>query len=255
LALLAPAHGARVFVSRGAISTLLALPGESVTLDVAGRRLDWTAPNRPGLYPLQVDSVTIQAFVLTPASRMRGEYLNGYRIGRYPATPLRGLEIYRPPVGFIEVTRANENTYVSPHFQLKQFVCKQNGGYPRYIVLNEQLIQRLEALLEIVNDAGIPASTFHVMSGYRTPAYNRGLGNVPYSRHTWGSAADIFVDMNGDGRMDDLNRDGKSDIRDAEVLYRLFEAPQAQGGMGKYHPTSAHGPFVHVDVRDRRARW
>lgn len=245
----------RVFVSRGTISTLTVLPGESVTLDVGGRRWDWTAPRVPGLYPIEVDSITVQAFVLTPASRMRGEYLNGYRIGRYPTKPLRGLDIYRAPGGFIEITRANENTFVSPHFQLKQFVCKQGGAYPRYVVLNEQLIERLETLLAIANDAGINASTFHVMSGYRTPAYNRAIGNVPYSRHTWGSAADIFVDSDRDGRMDDLNRDGESDIRDAEILYRLFEGPQASGGMGKYEPTAAHGPFVHVDVRDRRARW
>jgi uncharacterized protein YcbK (DUF882 family) len=93
------------------------------------------------------------------------------------------------------------------------------------------------------------------MSGYRTPAYNRALGNVLYSRHTFGSAADIFVDANHDGRMDDLNGDGRSDAGDAEVLYRLFEEPQSTGGLGKYRETRAHGPFVHVDVRDRRARW
>ena len=57
--------------------------------------------------------------------RLRGEYLNGYRIGSYPAQALRGLAIYRPPVGFVEVTRENENTFVSPHFQLKQFLCKR----------------------------------------------------------------------------------------------------------------------------------
>jgi len=55
--------------------------------------------------------------------------------------------------------------------------------------------------------------------------------------------------------MDDLNADGRSDVRDAEVLYRLFDEAQERGGMGKYRPTAAHGPFVHVDIRDRRARW
>jgi hypothetical protein len=55
--------------------------------------------------------------------------------------------------------------------------------------------------------------------------------------------------------MDDLNGDGRSDAGDAEVLYRLFEEPQSTGGLGKYRETRAHGPFVHVDIRDRRARW
>jgi uncharacterized protein YcbK (DUF882 family) len=113
-----------------------------------------------------------------------------------------------------------------------------------------------------VNQAGYRATTFHVISGYRTPAYNRSLGNVQYSLHQWGAAADIFIDENGDGRMDDLNRDGRSDIRDAEVLYRLIDdaaaRPEGQGligGVGKYPSTASHGPFVHVDVRNRRARW
>ena len=294
--LLAPPASAGAFgvrygslVSRGPISTLTVLPGETVTLEAltpgpaagseahptAGRlaplgegRWAWTAPSAPGFYPIRVvgpgqrDSVTIQAFVLVPYAQLRGEYVNGYRIGRYPTRPLRGLGIYKVPAGFVEVTRANQDVFVSPHFRLKQFLCKQPGGYPKYVVLNEQLLQKLEYLLELANSAGYAASTFHVMSGYRTPAYNRSLGNVSYSRHTWGAAADIFIDEDGDGRMDDLNHDGRSDVRDADVLYRLFDAATDEpaldgliGGMGKYRPTAAHGPFVHIDVRDRKARW
>ncbi|HXM37189.1 MAG TPA: D-Ala-D-Ala carboxypeptidase family metallohydrolase [Gemmatimonadales bacterium] len=279
----------RSLVSRGPVSALTVLPGETVTLETidpgapsgsearsaAGSltrlgdgRWTWTAPNVPGFYPIHVvasdqrDSVTIQAFVLVPYDQMKGEYINGYRIGRYPSRALHGLAIYRPPAGFVEVTRENEDALVSPHFRLKQFLCKQPGGYPKYVVLNEQLLQKLEYLLELANTSGYTASTFYVMSGFRTPAYNRSLGNVPYSRHTWGSAADIFIDENHDGRMDDLNGDGRSDIRDAEVLYRLFDAATDEpelhgliGGMGKYRPTAAHGPFVHIDVRDRKARW
>jgi len=55
--------------------------------------------------------------------------------------------------------------------------------------------------------------------------------------------------------MDDLNGDGLSNEGDADVLYRLFDAPQQAGGLGKYRATQAHGPFVHVVIRDRRARW
>jgi len=243
------------------ISTLTVLPGETVRLEAMDRRWSWTAPPTPGLYPIRVvsedqrDSMTIQAFVLVPYSELRGEYLHGYRIGHYPAQALRGLDLYRPPAGFIEVTPENADAFVSPHFQLKQFVCKQAGGYPKYIVLNAQLVQRLEKLLALVNASGYSASTFYVMSGYRTPAYNHAIGNVLYSRHTFGSAADIFIDEDHDGQMDDLNGDGRSDERDARVLYDLFDGPQSGGGLGKYAPTEAHGPFVPVDLRDRRARW
>lgn len=261
LALFAAPPKERRVVFHAPLSTLTALPGERMTLEALDRTWTWTAPLEPGFYPIDVvstdsrDSIRIQAFVLVPSTRMKGEYLNGYRIGRYPDHALRGLAIYQPPVGFIEVTRENENTFVSPHFQLKQFICRQSSSYPKYIVLNEGLVQRLEELLALANQSGYRAGTFHVMSGYRTPAYNRSIGNVVYSRHTFGSAADIFIDENGDGRMDDLNRDGRSDGRDADVLYRLFEETQSVGGMGKYEPTRAHGPFVHVDLRDRRARW
>jgi uncharacterized protein YcbK (DUF882 family) len=279
----------RDVVSTDRVRALTVLPGETVRFEVvdpdresgytarpvAGRvapegpgRWVWTAPPAPGLYPIHVvaangrDSITLQALVVTPYDRLQGETLNGYRIGRYPATPLRGQARYRPPAGFVEVTRENENVLVAPHFRLKQFLCKQAAGSRKYVVLDERLLLALEYALERVNQAGYRASTFYVMSGYRTPAYNRSLGNVPYSLHQWGSAADIFIDENGDGVMDDLNRDGRSDIRDAEVLYRLLDGaaarPEAQGligGLGKYNSTAAHGPFVHIDVRGRRARW
>jgi len=269
----------RDVISPDRVRALTVLPGETVTLEVvdrnpgsgyvarpaAGRLVPlgtgwaWTAPPAPGLYPIQVvapdgsDTVTLQAFVVVPYARLQGELLNGYRIGRYPRTP---------PVGFVEVTRENEDVLVSPHFRLKQFLCKQPAGSRKYVVLNERLLLALEYVLERVNAAGYRATSLHVMSGYRTPAYNRSLGNVRYSQHQWGAAADIFIDENRDGVMDDLNGDGRSDIRDAEVLYRLIDAatarPEAQGligGLGKYRSTAAHGPFVHIDVRDRKARW
>jgi hypothetical protein len=280
----------RNVVSPDRVRVLTVVPGENVTLEVAGiasgsgfvarsaagriasvgtagGRWVWSAPLAPGLYPIQVvspdggDSVTLQAFVVVPLNGLQGEVLNGYRIGRYPEKP-RGASSYTLPVGFVEVTPENEDVFVSPHFRLKQFLCKQPAGSRRYVVLNERLLVTLEYVLERVRAAGYRATTFHVMSGYRTPAYNKAIGNVKFSQHQLGSAADIFIDENGDGRMDDLNGDGRSDIRDAEVLYRIIDAASARpegqgliGGIGKYPPTSAHGPFVHVDVRPGHARW
>jgi uncharacterized protein YcbK (DUF882 family) len=39
----------------------------------------------------------------------------------------------------------------------------------------------------------------------------------------------------------------------AERVERKF--PELIGGIGIYKATSAHGPFVHIDVRGNRARW
>jgi hypothetical protein len=194
---------------------------------------------------------------------VQGEYLNGYRIGRYPDKPLRGLAIYRPPAGFIEVTPENRDTRLSPHFTLGQFLCKQESGWPKYVVLRERLILKLEMILEEVNKRGHTARTFTVMSGYRTPFYNKAIGNVRYSRHVYGGAADIYIDEDpADGNMDDLNGDGRIDYRDAAVLYAIIDDLYGHawyqpfvGGLGRYRKTANHGPFVHVDVRGFRARW
>jgi hypothetical protein len=264
----APGEVLTVRVSDGPSGATYVAEGAGMRAAPSGTAWTWTAPNRSGLHQLRIvrdggaETRTLNVFVLVPFSHIRGEHLNGYRIGRYPERPLHGLAIYEQPVGFVEVTRENENTLVTPHFRLKDFVCKQGGGYPRYVVLDERLLLKLEYLLDHVREAGYPTAAFRVMSGYRTPYYNKAIGNVQYSRHVWGAAADIFIDEDGDGEMDDLNGDGKVDANDAQVLYDLVDGQvekaeyrRFRGGLGKYHRTQSHGPFVHVDVRDRIARW
>ncbi len=242
---------------------------EGKIVPAASRHWDWRAPAKPGRYLLKIadgdhsQSMSLNVFVMVPFDQIQGEYLNGYRIGKYPLIALRGLAIYEPPRGFIEVTPQNEDTLISPHFKLRQFLCKQNSGYPKYLVLREKLLLKLEMVLEKVRKKGYRSDTLQVMSGYRTPHYNKAIGNVKYSRHIYGGAADIFIDENPkDGTMDDLNQDGKIDYRDAAVLYRLVDGLYGKrfydpflGGLARYKKTIHHGPFVHVDVRGRRARW
>lgn len=271
------------------VNGLFVLPGERVEIRVqdesrdafratatrgelvSKRRAAWTyfAPGSGGPHRLEIArerdgaSVVFNVFVTVPLDRAEGGSLNGFRIGAYPAKPLRGLEIYRPPSGLIEVTEENLDTWVSPHFRLRQFLCKQGGDFPKYVVLQERLLLLLELVLEKSNERGWSANGLYVMSGYRTPAYNEAIGNVPYSRHVWGGAADVFIDESPrDGRMDDLNGDGRADLKDATTFYDfidgLFRRPFYQrflGGLGRYDATPAHGPFVHVDVRGTRARW
>ena len=121
---------------------------------------------------------------------------------------------------------------------------------------------KLEAILERVNRLGFSTDTLHVMSAYRTPYYNHAIGDVKYSQHQWGSAADVYIDPHDRDRMEDLNRDGRIDIADSKFLYdrieELFERKDLQkfeGGLGFYPATAAHPPFVHVDVRGTKARW
>lgn len=142
-------------------------------------RWTWEAHAVPGRYPLDVKNpagsktVAFSAFVMVPSSEVRNGVLKGYHIGSYPETPLKGNPIYVPPKGLIEVTRDNEDTKVSPNFRIKEFVTKQKSGYPRYVVLDERLIFLLEAIGTHLEARGWDADDIFIMSGYRTPFYNK----------------------------------------------------------------------------------
>ena len=187
-----------------------------------------------------------------------------YLIGFWPAERRRLTSVaYRNPNGFIEVTPENQDTRLSEHFRVRDFLTKgQLGIWPKYLVLREELVDKLELVIADLNGKGIEVRRMTVMSGFRTPQYNGpgGEGRSGVSRHMYGDAADVFVDNDGNGRMDDLNRDGRVDHRDARVILAAVERverrhPSLAGGVGVYRANSAHGPFAHVDVRGWRARW
>lgn len=229
----------------------------------------WTAPEEPGLYRIDVtvpeaeEGIRLNAFVKVPFDPSQRE-LNGYQIGQYMLEPYKGNPVYDPPQGMVELRPELLQARVSPHFTLGQFVAKQESDYPKYLLLREQLLLKLEMLLRRVREAGAPAQTLHVMSAYRTPAYNRSIGNeTSYSRHLYGGAADIFVDIDGDQVMDDLNGDGEISRADASVIAGIIEEARESpwytpliGGMGLYGSAlPRRGPFVHVDVRGEPVRW
>lgn len=233
-------------------------------------RWRWVAPDEPGMTRITIRRgasgpfIRLHAFTLVPADEVENGRLNGYRIGAYPERPLNANPLYLPPEGFIEVTEENREARVSPHFKLKHFPAKQGGGYPKYLQVRPALLLKLERTIEALADRGYPVTSLHVMSGYRTPFYNVSvLGNVKYSRHQWGGAADVFVDERPrNDRMDDLNGDGRVDVDDARVIWSIVDSLELDmganfpvGGLGLYAPNSVRGPFVHMDVRGSRARW
>jgi hypothetical protein len=239
----------------GAIGVLQRLFGDS-------------AVRGPGIFTVR-DSSTGRPFsfvTLLPFSAKARGVVGDYRLGRWPAEKRRPRsDAYENPDGFIEVTEQNQTTAVSDHFQLRDFLTHNQGDvWPKYLVLKEALVDKLELVISDLANRGIRAERVSVMSGFRTPEYNapgvgRG-GRAKDSRHQFGDAADIFVDNNGDGRMDDLNHDGRINTKDAKVLLESVERVEAEnpdliGGAGLYRATRAHGPFLHVDVRGTRARW
>lgn len=234
---------------------------------------------RPGLYRLAaavgnalrpISDLTV--ITMLPFETKQGGRIGSYRIGSWPgergrvAGPARApAGKYANPAGFIEVTRENQNTYVSEHFRLRDFLTHdQQGTWPKYLVLRPELIDKLELILKDLQEHGYDTKGVRVMSGFRTPQYNVGGGNTGgranLSRHMYGDASDMFIDNNGDGNMDDLNRDGRVNIQDARIIAaaadRVEKAhPELIGGVGVYVACCGHGPFIHIDTRGYRARW
>jgi hypothetical protein len=236
-------------------------------LDQLARAFGPDALTHPGLLAAQ-DSVSADTFhfaSLVPFTDKQDGRVGVYRVGRWPAEVRRPRsEAYRVPEGFIEVTEETQQVRLSTHFTLGQFLTKdQRDVWPKMLLVDERLVDKLELLVSELRLAGIKAEGLGVLSGFRSPQYNarsNNAGRARDSRHTYGDAADIYVDVNGDGRMDDLNRDRKVDIRDAVWLSKLVEKverkyPELVGGLGVYRATGAHGPFLHVDARGERARW
>src|SRR5207237_8402060 len=98
---------------------------------------------------------------------------------------------------------------------------------------------------------------------FRTPAHNfavRGEGSARDSRHQFGDAADVFIDQDGNGKMSDLNGDGRVNFADVKMILDAVERVEASypdlvGGTGLYADRGLSGPFAHIDVRGTRARW
>jgi len=273
-------------VTRAPLMSVFVLPGETTDLridtDVPADSIDvqsperalspagnrrWThrAPETPGVSDLTIrhpeGTSILRVFVLTPWDH-QGTSLEGYRIGRYRRAARRGRPNYERPQGFVKVTEDTREMQLSPHFRLSQFLCKQTDAVPQFALVDTRLLQTLEQILAGVHARGHAATTLDVMSGFRTPAYNRSIGNTTvYSRHLYGDAADIFVDADGNGYMDDLTGDGRSTKADARYLAAVVKEAAANpgegfvGGLGIYGPAPHRGPFVHVDLRGYRARW
>jgi uncharacterized protein YcbK (DUF882 family) len=232
-----------------------------------------TAPQRTGIWSVAVavgnairPVADFNVITLKPSSAKSGGKIGFYYIGNWPSTRGKAVKArYDAPSGFIEVTQNQQNTELSDHFVLRNFFPHdQQNVWPKYIVIDMKLIDKLELILAELERSGISSRGVTVMSGFRTPQYNRRggdpRGRATLSRHMYGDAADIFIDNNRDGRMDDLNHDGRINMSDARVILAAANRVEAAhpsliGGVGVYSGTSAHGPFTHIDTRGYPARW
>jgi hypothetical protein len=258
-----------VLGSSGNLRALIGTPASLAQSLMLQPLLSGVPLGAPGVHSLGLpapDGDSLVVVTLASFEAMQGARLDSYRVGRWPMHGLAARDPrYAPPPGFIPVTPENEFTRVSKRFRLRDFLTHdQQDVWPKVLVLRVTLLDKLELIGDELERRGLPGS-LRIMSGFRTPQYNeqgvgRKGGRASASRHMYGDAADVFVDANGDGVMDDLDGDGKVTIRDARVLYAVaddveLEHPELVGGLSAYPANSAHGPFVHVDARGVRARW
>lgn len=218
----------------------------------------------PGVFSVMAAGEPFHFFILRPFGQKRGEMLGAYRLGLWPAERWMMADNYLNPDGFVEVHEKDMGMQLSAHFHLGDFLTHdRQNTWPRFVVLEERLIDKLELVLQELKNRGIDNSRVVVLSGFRAPYYNDlrvDEGAARASRHQFGDAADLIIDADNDGRMDDLNRDGRRDLRDlnaigAAVALVEREHPELIGGLGTYAAMGPSGPFAHIDVRGTSARW
>lgn len=113
---------------------------------------------------------------------------------------------------------------LSANFKVKEFKC--NDGTDTVFIA--------PSLVELLQEARTYfKAPITINSAYRTDSYNTKVGGAAYSQHKYGTAADIVVK-------------GKT----PKTVYDWFDKKLGNtGGVGLYKS------FVHVDVREVKARW
>ena len=121
---------------------------------------------------------------------------------------------------------------LTDNFKLSEFRCKDGTDVPDDLRENVQLL--CENLQVLRDHIGKP---IRVISGYRSPKYNRRIGGAKRSQHMSAKAADIKIK-------------GMKPSEVKSVIVKLIkEGKMMPGGVGLYTT------FTHYDVRGRNARW
>ena len=257
----------------------------------------WEAPQQPGLYKLgltveesftghwasgeevQSDPVVgkqeILVFVQYPFDRAGSGVIEGYPIGIYPnetAPNVPGIvqrhaENYAPPKWFVKVTQETGRLQLSPHFRLGDFASPGETGKDHFIAVKPELITYLEEVWSAAIHEYGPSARVVILRAYLSPfewqrLFQKGAAYTTFTRFQYGDAAALIIDLNGSGRLGDLNRDGKVDLEDAKVLATLLVKVQdnlkLKGEVLEVakpiEPDWPETPYVAADLRGERSR-
>lgn len=215
-------------------------------------------PEKPGFYRVVlgkggerrvIDGLAVA--VLRPFEEKVGGILNGYRIGTYLNEKVAGNRA--PPEGFMEILPGDLNLMITKHLRVADFVSHDNQqSWPRYAAVSPRLLDKLELVvteIERWHDGEVELA-LDVRSGFRSPDHNRKIRRAARdSRHQYGDAADIAIDVNGDGKI------SASDNQMLGLAVEIVELkhPHLAGGLGMY--SRGRTPYVHIDTRGKKTRW
>ncbi len=218
------------------------------------------APMAAGFYHLAVLNGTERQIlpeptlaVLVPFEEKVAGRLNGYRIGTYIAERF-GRHDHERPEGFLEVRAEHLDLQVTKHLRLAAFVTHDDQAdvWPKYVVLNPRLLDKLELVFADLGGHARPKLEVDVHSGFRSPSHNaRVRRSATDSRHQYGDAADVAIDVDGDGKITMID----------ELLVMLAvdrvedKHPDLAGGLGMYISRRYPSPYLHIDARGKRKRW
>jgi uncharacterized protein YcbK (DUF882 family) len=121
---------------------------------------------------------------------------------------------------------------MSKNFKKSEFKCRDGSVVPSHLMKHlEELVENLQVIRDHI---GKP---MRIISGYRSPPYNRKIGGARKSQHMKAKAADIVVR-------------GMKPAELKEIIITLIkEGKIKKGGVGLYKN------FIHYDTRGWNARW
>ena len=262
-----------------------------------------TVEAKVGYYPRSDDRVlniaaieeTAVLKILTPTSGdlLLNGMIDGFRIGEYPnpgdpriretfevddSYALIHPDKFLRPQAFYLVDDSSRDFPLTPHLRLGAGRAHYALDYEwfslgkrQYVAIDPGLLRKLEALIVLFNQAGLRGDKVRTIYGFRPPVYNLervdrdGSDSLkaPFSLHQYGKALDIIIDADDDLRLDDLDGDGRSTVRDAAVMMHCInqldrryrdEGIPLFGGAGLYDhhdfwERPVQSPYVHFDVR------
>ena len=121
---------------------------------------------------------------------------------------------------------------LSKNFKKSEFKCRDGTDVPDDLMNNvRELVENLQIIRDNIE------KPMHIISGYRTPKYNRKIGGARKSQHMKAKAADIVVKSLKPKELREI------------IIGLIKEGKIKKGGVGLYRS------FVHYDTRGWNARW